>query len=621
MKRLHWSGLCLVLASLVFSCSVPISSPAEYTLSVTVDGPGTVAIDREAATYLQGTSITLTATPEGSADFISWSGGYGSANPLTIDMNSNVAITATFYDDAVDLALASVGASASLGASPSGPHYIPGTSVTVTAPDVAGYVFDGWKDGASWVTTAQSNSYTFTISADMTLTAQYTANTTTILVYLDGDNSLDLNAVEDLNEMEAADLRGTGINVVVLLDRSSAIGNDWTGTRAYSVQYSGSTTPNTTITSKRVACAPLGITAINNAEVNMGSPSTLTSFINWGKSAYPAPQNMLIFWNHGSGWRSMPALRDDGALAAIEIAPLVAGLDSKAASRSGALTKALCEDATSESMLATSQLGTAIANNSFDVIGFDLCLGGMIEVAYEVRNKASYMIASEESEPGDGWEYHQWLSNFAGKASKTPIEIVNSVVDAYEVRYSSTVGATLAGYDLSEVSGLYTALNSFAGALSGYIVDATTQGNVFNILLGDTENFFNLPGDCNIDVWDMADKINTGIPGLFSTEATALKFAVESLVVKEWHNTASGSHFSDANENAQGIAIHLTPIYESETYIYSDIHDPAYFADHSVISPSTGYIPSFVDASGNAWVPNYTVQSGLLYKLFYRSYL
>jgi uncharacterized repeat protein (TIGR02543 family) len=69
----------------------------EYTLTTNVVGNGTVAKNPNAATYPAGSVVTLTATPASSYVFSGWSGDLtGSTNPVTITMNTNHVVTATF---------------------------------------------------------------------------------------------------------------------------------------------------------------------------------------------------------------------------------------------------------------------------------------------------------------------------------------------------------------------------------------------------------------------------------------------------------------------------------------------------------------------------------------------
>ncbi|MDO7852484.1 InlB B-repeat-containing protein [Hymenobacter convexus] len=68
-----------------------------FTLSTSTVGNGSVAVSPSQATYPNGTSVTLTATPAAGYTFSGWSGAAtGSTNPLTLTMNANKAVTATF---------------------------------------------------------------------------------------------------------------------------------------------------------------------------------------------------------------------------------------------------------------------------------------------------------------------------------------------------------------------------------------------------------------------------------------------------------------------------------------------------------------------------------------------
>ena len=68
-----------------------------YTLTTDIVGNGTVAKDPDAASYTSGSVVTLTATPASGYVFAGWTGDLsGSANPITITLNGNRVVTATF---------------------------------------------------------------------------------------------------------------------------------------------------------------------------------------------------------------------------------------------------------------------------------------------------------------------------------------------------------------------------------------------------------------------------------------------------------------------------------------------------------------------------------------------
>ncbi len=69
----------------------------QYTLTVSVSGDGSVTANPTGSPIDSGTVVTLTAVPTINSLFTGWSGSStGTANPITITMNGNKAITATF---------------------------------------------------------------------------------------------------------------------------------------------------------------------------------------------------------------------------------------------------------------------------------------------------------------------------------------------------------------------------------------------------------------------------------------------------------------------------------------------------------------------------------------------
>ena len=134
--------------------------------------------------------------------------------------------------------------------------------------------------------------------------------------------------------------------------------------------------------------------------VSMTNPDTLADFIKWCDKKYPANRNVLIFWDHGGG--SISGY----------------GYDEKFA-RTGSMNLAEINQALKE------------AEVSFDFIGFDACLMATLETALMLAPYADYMIASEETEPGVGWYYTDWLTALGKNTSMPTIEIGKNIVDDF----------------------------------------------------------------------------------------------------------------------------------------------------------------------------------------------
>ena len=156
---------------------------------------------------------------------------------------------------------------------------------------------------------------------------------------------------------------------------------------------------------------------------SMVNPDTLTSFINYGKKNFPANRMCLIFWDHGGG--SVSGF----------------GYDEKVGHN--------------QSMtLAGINRALKQANVKFDFIGFDACLMATVENGIMLSQYADYMIASEETEPGVGWYYTNWLNNLNKNTSMPTIQIGKQIADDFvEVcnRQCRGQATTLSVVDLAEL--------------------------------------------------------------------------------------------------------------------------------------------------------------------------
>ena len=149
-------------------CTVPapesqkIVKEVRYTVTVNVVGNGEV---EGAGEYIEGTSVALTATPAEHHRFIGWTGDKTSMdNPLEFVAESNITLTATF--EAIPQYTISVSANdGEMGSVTGGGTYDEGSTATLTATPVGGYVFEKWSDDNT------DNPRTITVSEAATYTA------------------------------------------------------------------------------------------------------------------------------------------------------------------------------------------------------------------------------------------------------------------------------------------------------------------------------------------------------------------------------------------------------------------------------------------------------------------
>lgn len=212
-------------------------------------------------------------------------------------------------------------------------------------------------------------------------------DTVTIMVYMCGTDleSKHGMATSDLQEMMAANL-GENINLLVYTGGCTDWRNNVISSRTNQIYQ---------IKNGNLICH-----VENAGQESMTNPDTLTGFIQWCKEHFPANRNELIFWDHGGG--SVSGY----------------GYDQKYP-RSGSMNLAGISQALQK------------AGMTFDFIGFDACLMATAENALMLTKYGDYLIASEETEPGVGWYYTDWLTDFGKNPSMSTIELGKQIADDF----------------------------------------------------------------------------------------------------------------------------------------------------------------------------------------------
>lgn len=171
----------------------------------------------------------------------------------------------------------------------------------------------------------------------------------------------------------------------------------------------------------------------------MTEPENLTEFIKYCNNNFPANRNNLIMWDHGGGSVSGYGYDETNAFG-------------------GSMDLAEIDKALTDGGV------------KFDFVGFDACLMATAETALMLNDHADYMIASEETEPGIGWYYTNWLTKLGRNTSMPTVEIGKNIIDdfvdtcAKKCRGQKT---TLSIIDLAEFSNTVPEkLNSFAQSIS-----------------------------------------------------------------------------------------------------------------------------------------------------------
>mgnify|MGYP001040283737 CR=1 FL=1 len=325
-------------------------------------------------------------------------------------------------------------------------------------------------------------------------------DTATIMVYMCGTDleSRSGMGTADLQEMLGADLGGS-INLLVYTGGCKGWRNNLVSSGTNQVWQ---------VKDGKLACLEKDL-----GSVSMTDPENLAWYIKWCAKNYPASRYELILWDHGGG--SVSGY----------------GYDEKFAS-SGSMNLAGIDTALEK------------AGVKFDFIGFDACLMATAETALMLTRHADYLIASEETEPGVGWYYTDWLTAFGENPSMPTIEVGKNIVDDFVdecARKCRGQLTTLSVVDLAELEATVPAeLKAFSQSASKLIQDKQYQ-TVSNARSGARE----FAQSSRIDQVDLVHLArNLGTP-----EGSALAEALLSTV--KYNRTSSNM------TNAYGLSIYF----------------------------------------------------------------
>ncbi|MCK5058031.1 MAG: hypothetical protein KAT34_15360 [Candidatus Aminicenantes bacterium] len=353
----------------------------------------------------------------------------------------------------------------------------------------------------------------------------------TFMVYLDGDNNLEPDGIDDFLEMSSVGSTAD-VNIVVQFDRIGGYDSrydDWTGTKRYYI------TNGMTPTAAN-AGEDLG-------ELNMADPATLTDFVNWGKTYYPATNYAVILWNHGGGWRkSKAALWNER------------NKDIK----DKFVFKAVCWDDTSGGdAMYTSEVADAFNSAAgARLIGFDACLMGMVEVAYELRLHGQVMVGSEETEPLAGWPYNTFLSDLTSHPSASASQLGAAIVDRYYASYGNS--QTQSALDLTNMNALAGAISSFAQAMiDNWNTDKAAVRSAAQDVLTQLDN--TIINEKHGSGWPGANGAAIYFPKTAGTmnssyNGTVIQFAYDTQweeFLAEFHSSMSGSWVATRRDSTQ----------------------------------------------------------------------
>lgn len=280
-------------------------------------------------------------------------------------------------------------------------------------------------------------------------------------------------------------------------------------------------------------------------DADMGKRDTLASFLKFGQEQYPADHRVFLFWDHGGG-------------SAIGV----------------------CKDERTGSILSLDDIRYAFEaahtpdydKPPFELIGFDACLMATVDMAHDLYGLGRYMVASEELEPGNGWNYTGWLDQLGKNPAMGGAALGKVMCDTYIEgcqQYSTEEAATLSVVDLGKLPELRTAYANFG--IEALRAAEKNPRSFFSAFSREAESSENYGGNTReqgytnmVDMKSLAKNAQKLLPQSADPLIAAIDSAVIYKVNGPYRHGSSGlscyySYNGDA-DNLQRYASQLAPL-------------------------------------------------------------
>jgi len=353
----------------------------------------------------------------------------------------------------------------------------------------------------------------------------------TVLIYMDGSN-LEFSFGAASVNLEALGTAGQSEDVNFIIETGGS--KEW--------KYEGADIAEDRLQRYRMDGGELSLIE-EQPLANMGDPQTLESFLSWGVKQYPAERYMAVLWDHGGG--------------------AVGGAEN---------------DELYKSTLTTLEIAEAFQNvgTKFEIIGFDACLMSTMEVASVLSPSAHYLLASEEVEPGDGWDYATLGSTLVDQPDIDTEQFGRIVCNSYIANLEKNNQAeysTMAMTNLDKIQDVVDAFSGMASAMSECISD-TQKFKILSIELQQAKHYY-AEEDCDlVDLARRAEILDRSI-------TKKVIQAVQKAVVC----TSCGSDFR--YNNGLSVFFRLNA-------------SPSLYSTYATVCPSMEYL-AFLDAVNYSW--------------------
>lgn len=245
----------------------------------------------------------------------------------------------------------------------------------------------------------------------------------TILMYLDGHNNLAGCIQKDIEYIKSFS-RTDGANILILAGPYQFVSN------SYLYYFHNGK-----------------LDELANGSLNFGDANNLYSFLKYGVANFPAKKYLVVLENHGSGWRSPSKLDRD-----------------------------ICFDEIYGDSLTIPELREGLSyfaeiGKKIDLLYLDACVMGNLEVAYELKDVAKYLIFSEATAYGPT-RWDEIMSYILNNITTTPENLGRKIIDIYYNEYYYEYPITMSLIELTKIDPIMSELYNLSIYLMNTLPDS-----------------------------------------------------------------------------------------------------------------------------------------------------
>lgn len=221
----------------------------------------------------------------------------------------------------------------------------------------------------------------------------------------------------------------------------------------------------------------------NLGRVDSSKKASLSSFLTYGIKTFPANKRAAIIWDHGSGY--------------------VNDADFSVA-------RSICYDETHDSWMNVAQLREALqttyqaTRKKLDILGFDACLMQMVELTTLLASYATYIVASQETIPDDGFNYTAMLKPFQTRTVSV-VNFAKQWVSDYRAYYQPlSDNYSLSAINIANMLLFERNINTVAGLLKSCLnkqVGTTVASTLYDCLFDNSVVHFEIYSYIDIGRW------------------------------------------------------------------------------------------------------------------------